>query len=238
MTKQKPNSRVVFASQLSLGDYTVFLGSSEPRAFIEFPLDHITRHLFDELPETERDSWRHRAHSVFHLVFDFTAWASMVTSSVSYLMQQIAEAASQSLFAYKNEQTYFLHPAWRCMWTCQLRWWQTECTSQHLTSSPSLSTSTGGLTRPGTDCSETVRETAKLHIRAKVSQSQSRCQVSSPEQWSLNLSWRTSFCWGQCAACLYPSSRKAAVEGKHPLCTLTWSCRPLELWSSPSSGQR
>lgn len=115
MRKQKPNSRVVFASQLSLGDYTVFLGSSEPRAFIEFPLDHITRHLFDELPETERDSWRHRAHSVFHLLFDFTAWASMVTSSVSYLMQQIAEAASQSLFAYKmNTLTSYIQPGVAC----------------------------------------------------------------------------------------------------------------------------
>lgn len=48
----------------------------------------------------------------------------------------------------------------------------------------------------------------------------------------------TSFCVGRCAACLYPSSRRAVEGVKHPLYTLTEQCPPRELWSLTSSEQR
>lgn len=63
-------------------------------------------------------------------------------------------------------------------------------------------------------------------------------EVAFQPSLSKAVTWLTSFCWGQCAACLCLSSRKAEVEEMHQLYILTEQCLLQELWCSASSAQR
>lgn len=65
--------------QYSLGKLNSFV----PHMITKFPPDHVTPHLFDVFQAIELTSVERGAPDTLHLLFDFTAQATMVTTRLS-----------------------------------------------------------------------------------------------------------------------------------------------------------
>lgn len=167
--EQKPNSCVVFSSSesgwtphlsLLLGDYAVFFRKAQQlhASYVHqvSARSHNTAFVWSVPGCRAGFTVALSTQQSPHLLF--TGWATMVTTGLSHTTDSGDGPFKANLHRKMNTRwTYCLHPAWRCMWTCPPRWWQRECTNQRQTSSPSLSTSTAGRSRPDTDCGETKR---------------------------------------------------------------------------------